>query len=242
VPAVHPAAAAIFRPQLPIISRSSAQGGAGERLELAGQRHGDGKRHSRAPWQLVVDFLDLPPAPALRSGVVVNRDEQLAAARHRERSILERFPHAAGVVQDAPGIHDVEGTQCAYRAGIENRGLLDDPIGIGWKVPPSQFARARDRLRIVIERMNPGTEASRRQARETASRSDVQKPKSVQPFQAQHVLERALRRHDSLVVQDFEEPRPVAAELEPFAARNFRSVCRARGHGHCGCNRLVVHP
>ncbi len=108
---------------------------------------------------------------------------------------------------------------------IQDRSLFDNPIRVFGKITSLQLQRARDRLRIVINRMDLCTQPARRQAEQSASGTRVQEAFPAE--RPQHFLERPLRRRDPLVVQQREKSRPIVAELEAFAGGYFGSMLNA---------------
>ncbi len=88
--------------------------------------------------------------------------------------------------------------------------------------------------------MHVGSEPPRRQARQTAAGTDVEETQSVEARGLEHLRERMLRAPDALLVEHGEEARPVAPELEPFAARHLDRVLIACAQCGTGC-RKVLH-
>nr|WP_316249616.1 polysaccharide biosynthesis C-terminal domain-containing protein [Sphaerisporangium corydalis] len=76
------------------------------------------------------------PDPAAAPLVVVDRDEQQPAGGHEPDGGVERPPHCTGVVQDAPGVHHVEGPQPGEVAAVQDRSPLDRPGGAGGEGAP----------------------------------------------------------------------------------------------------------
>ena len=60
------------------------------------------------------------------------------------------------MVQNAPGIDDVEATQLVEVRPVQYRALLDQPQRIIGKVTALELARAGHRLRIVVEGVHRG--------------------------------------------------------------------------------------
>src|SRR5262245_10927766 len=101
--------------------------------------------------------------------------------------VFKCFPHLAGVMQDAPGINNVEFPERTHVIAIECRTLFDDPVIVVRIVPLSEFSSAGDRLRIVIEGMYRSSESTGRQTRKTATGTDVEKSFSSQVRNLEHL-------------------------------------------------------
>src|SRR5690349_3832358 len=92
-----------------------------------------------------------------------------------------------------------------------------------------QLARASDRLRIEVERMNTSAESTRSEAEETAARADVEKRFALKRIDFKHFFERLLGLLNALVVDTGQELRPVLPEFEALSASDFSGV-RVRRH------------
>jgi hypothetical protein len=67
------------------------------------------------------------------------------------------------MMQDSPGIDDIELTKLSQKSAIENRTALDPPVQIIRKEPVAHYRRAIDRLRAIIEWNDTPAQASRGQ-------------------------------------------------------------------------------
>ena len=65
--------------------------------------------------------------------------------------MIERLPHRAGVMEDAPGIHDIEAPEPGHERRVEHRAPLDAPARVVRPIARLHLARAGDRVRVVVE-------------------------------------------------------------------------------------------
>lgn len=86
---------------------------------------------------------------------------------------VHRAPQVARVVQDPPRVDDVEGAKPLDERPVENGPLLDGPVAVR-SPPPAQLDRGRHRIRIGVERVDPGPEAVGGQGEEPAAATDVE--------------------------------------------------------------------
>src|ERR1035438_9236415 len=163
--------AALLSLTAPRFKRLSAQEVPQRPAPIQMHQHGNRDQETQAAGQPIVSPLDRSPAVADLALIVVNGNEQLPVRRYQSGRIVEAMPHRAGMVQDSPGVHHVEGAQAAKVTGIQGRAFLYAPIRVLREVPPAQFLGAGYRLWIVIEALHAGSQTARRQTEETDRKS-----------------------------------------------------------------------
>ena len=221
VPSTHAAAAAVVGPGADVVAGSEPTRGAGQRSEFRWHRDGDCEWDARGTRQLVVGFLDPAPAPTPAAHVVIDGDHKSPSRLHRNGGVSKRLPHAARMVQDAPGVNDIERSERAHFVEVEHRAPFDGPRGVERIVPAPQLRRARNGLRIVVERVHGRAEPPGCEARQPTARPDVEKASPVEPRSLQCVLQASLGRNDPFFVEHRQEAGPVAPKVEALAARDF---------------------
>jgi len=92
--------------------------------------------------------------------VIVQRNEELAAGRDHPSEVGEALPHRASVVQDSPGVDNVELPLTPHVVSIQDGAELDTPLTVTGKVPIAKFLSASHRFRIEVERLNSGPKFS----------------------------------------------------------------------------------
>ena len=119
---------------------------------------------------------------AARALVVVDRDEQPAARRHRGGRVLERVHISPGVVQHPPRVDDVEGAEPRDVARVERAARsIVQLVAVRREAAP-QLLGAGDALRVVVERVDArGAEPARGEPEQPAPAADVEEraPRSV---------------------------------------------------------------
>ena len=101
---------------------------------------------------------------------------------YHSRGVLQSLPHRTRVVQDAPGIDDVERPELIEEGLIQYRPLGDDPSVVVGKVSSLQFIGAGDGIRIVVEGIDLGPQVSSGKRKQTAAGSHVEKSLPVEIF------------------------------------------------------------
>src|SRR5574340_178085 len=99
------------------------------------------------------------------------------------------------MMEDTPGIDDVESAQRTYIFFIQYGSLFDRPIAVIGEIASFQLGRTGDRVRIIIKRMNAGPQLPGCQTEEPASRSDVQKRFPFKRRDGQHLPQRTFGFH-----------------------------------------------
>src|SRR5262245_16607170 len=128
-----------------------------------------------APWSLFIAlYNDQGAISRYWTLVVVQRDEQLAARADQRCDVATGTVHVASVMQNTPGIDDVELPELSQVVSIEHRSLLDHPARIVRKVAALQRLGARHRLGVEVEGMDGGSQSPGRQAEQAAAGSDIQ--------------------------------------------------------------------
>jgi hypothetical protein len=91
------------------------------------------------------------------------------------------------VVQDAPRVDHVEAPQPSHQLVVEDRALLDGPLGVVAVVALAQGARALHGAGIEVERHHGGAEAARGQRHQATARPDVDEAAAAQVLDAEHL-------------------------------------------------------
>ena len=76
----------------------------------------------------MIELFDLQPPTARPPLVVVDREKRLPPGPDRALSVLEAEPHVAGVMQHAPRVGDVPGTEAGEVLGVKRVAALNRPI------------------------------------------------------------------------------------------------------------------
>src|ERR1041384_4681283 len=124
-------------------------------------------------------------------------------------------------MQHAPRVHDVVLPERVHEIRVERGRFLYLPRIVVAEVVLLQLERARDRLRIEVERMNTSTESARAQTEEPAARADVEKRLAFERANLEHFLERLFRLLNALVVDTSEGLQPVLTEFEAILLVDF---------------------
>ena len=143
-------------------------------------------QHHRCPRQRVgvVEPFHGEPVAADPALVVVDRDHQLTAGGDGGHGIFHGPPEIAGVVQHSPGINDVEAVQGGEIIGIKHRTPLDQPVAVTALAVP-ECRGTGDRVAIVVEAADLGSQALRRQAEDAAAAADIEEPLTGKVVDAQ---------------------------------------------------------
>ena len=152
----------------------------------------------------------------------------------QRRRVVQRGPHVAGMMQDAPRIDDVERSEGPDEPIIENRPLPNRPARIVREMPRAQLERAGHRLRIVIERHDGRAHPPRAQGEQAAAGAYVQERPAGQIAGAQRRLQTGFRDGDSLARQYAEKPPPVPAERETSGSKVPAVLRRRRASPRLG--------
>src|SRR5207237_9597416 len=104
------------------------------------------------------------------------------------------------------------------------RSLLDTPIRIAREITVSKLLRTGKRIAVKIERVYLRAEPPRRERKQTAARTDVEKRFSLKRIHFEHFAQTIFCFSDSFLVQHDEKSTPVLAKFEAFTARDLTRV------------------
>src|SRR5581483_5766415 len=149
--------------------------------------------------------------------LAIKRQDQLPIRRHEARRVIDGLSHRARVMQDAPGIADVELTELGQIAGGEDRALLHAPLRITGSEGFLQGRSAFDGNRILIERVNTGAKPPRRERAQATARSDVDETHTIEPLTPEKLLQRFFDLRNAMIVHLGEKAFPVFTEGEAWA-------------------------
>jgi len=116
------------------------------------------------------------------------------------------------VMQNAPGVDDIERPERPEVGLVKCAALLHAPVGIVGVETTAQLGSTGDGVGVVVERMDPRTEISGSEREQAGPGADVEERPA--PEVAQPVGERRLGKADALRRETSEEARPVGPEGE----------------------------
>src|SRR5262245_5918920 len=153
------------------------------------------------------------PEPA-HHRATIEREREDAIWRDQPRRGAHCVMHGAGVMQHAPGIDHVRGSQLADIVAVENRAAFDRPFAIAGEMQIAQPRGAEDRGWVKIERMHTRAEPARGERKKPTPRPDIDEARARQRIASEQATERALRLRDLACAQIAGEVEPVVAEPE----------------------------
>ena len=131
-------------------------------------RDAAGEQRTKRRREAIVELLGGEPAAADRALIVVNGDEKQAAILHQWRYVSERIPHLSGVMENAPGVDDIELAEAAEVFAIEGGGAFYAPAIVIREIARAQLGGAAYGIRIEIEGMYGCAQAPGRETEQTA--------------------------------------------------------------------------
>src|SRR5262249_52947467 len=125
--------------------------------------------------------------------IVVDGQEELPAGTHREVDDVESSPHLSGVMQDSPGIDDVEGSKPTHELCVQNRTLADGPVLVVAIELLSQLLRTLYRGWIIVEGPDRASEPAGGQREQSTATTGVQEAQARQIIALEHLAEGLFR-------------------------------------------------
>jgi hypothetical protein len=174
---------------------------------------GHGKAH--------IKTLHCSPRPACPALIVVDCDEQLASGADQPDNVVQCLPHRTRVMEDAPGIDNVELAQAIEEIPVQNGPLLDPPLQLVGTETVTQPQGTIDTVGVIIKGHNLRAEPARGKAEEAAARASIQESLVIEVVDLKHFLERFFGTPCSLGIEDLEESRPIFPETKSSAQAEF---------------------
>src|SRR3546814_719541 len=125
------------------------------------------------------------------------------------------------MMQNAPGIYDIECAERFEKSWVKDRALRHTPIYIVVEIAPPNLSCARHRLGVIVKGNDARAEAPRCQTEQAAAAANIEKCSPLQAVSLQEILERLLSFKDSFVAEHTKEAAPIAAKLESISGLNF---------------------
>ena len=153
---------------------------------------------------------------------MIEREHEQPPWRHHRSRRSQGIAHRPGMMQHAPGIDHVEYAEPAHILAVEDRALLDRPIGIARKMSDAQAGGAEDGRGVEVERMDPRAEPAGGEREQTAAGADIDEAQPGEGVALEQIAYGFFRFGDLIGAQITRKVEPVVAKAK--AALFNRSV------------------